>query len=109
MLAIAEEQSRSLGDRCRRALTNRAASGNAANRAPYGYEIVRPNEKAPGKLVPGAAQANVVRRIFQWRAEGRTHRGIVRKLNADNVPSPKGGAWGGQLRHSLEIQRTSEP
>lgn len=51
LLATAEEFSRSLGDRCRRALNTLASAGNAANKSPYGYRIQRDPQTRRGKLV----------------------------------------------------------
>ena len=38
-------------------------------------------------------QADVVRRVFAWRAEGRSTSWIVRELNASGIPGPAGGVW----------------
>src|SRR5207249_2245896 len=68
LLAVAEDFSRALGDRCRRALRTLAAAGCVANKAPFGYSIVRDDATKRGKLVPVPAQAAVVKRIFSLRA-----------------------------------------
>ena len=38
-------------------------------------------------------QADVVRRIYTWRAEGRSASFIVRQLNGEGIPGPTGGPW----------------
>jgi site-specific DNA recombinase len=39
-----------------------------------------------------AAQAKIVRQIFEWRAQGWSAQRIARRLNDDKVPSP-GSTW----------------
>ena len=93
MLATAEEFSRSLGDRCRRALNTLASAGNAANKSPYGYRIQRDLQTRRGKLVPVPEQAEVILKIFQMRAAGRSHREIAKALNDASTPSPQRLDW----------------
>lgn len=93
LLATAEEFSRSLGDRCRRALNTLASSGNAANKPPFGYRIQRDPQTRRGKLVPVPEQAEVILRIFQLRAQGSSHREIAKALNESVTASPKGTDW----------------
>ena len=38
-------------------------------------------------------QANVIRRIFEDYSSGTSPRAIARNLNAEGVPSPRGGHW----------------
>jgi len=45
------------------------------------------------QLVIDPDQARVVRRIFENYAEGSSARGIAHRLNAEGVPSPRGGTW----------------
>lgn len=56
----------------------------------YGYDAV-PGQ--PGVRRINEAEAAVVRRIFVEYAAGRSPRQIVRDLNAERVPSPRGGLW----------------
>ena len=73
-------------------LAGRFAGGKA-----YGYrKVVRLDEK--GERVRGAleiveAEAEIVCRIFREFAAGRSPREIVKRLNAEGVPSPRGGQW----------------
>ena len=86
LLAMSEEFSRQLSDRCKKALDNCASNGFAANKAAYGYRIVRVHDRAKYEVVP--EQAAVVKRIFKLRAEGRSLREIAVLLNDDNIPCP---------------------
>lgn len=62
--------------------------GFAGGQAPYGYER---DHQGGLKVVP--AQARVVRRIFEERRRKRTLQTIADGLNADEIPSPRGGRW----------------
>ena len=75
----------------------KAREGLAAGGIPYGYEVVRKIGE-DGELVRGhrrivAEHADVVRRIFTEFAAGRSSRAIAKGLNADGIPSPRGGQW----------------
>lgn len=91
LLAMSEEFSRQLSDRCKRSLDHCASNGFAANKPPYGYEIVRQDGRAKFSVVPERAAA--VRRIFEMRARGQSARAIATTLNAERVPSPRKGVW----------------
>jgi hypothetical protein len=62
----------------------------------YGYDNVRASTPGPGggphrspaRRVINLAQGAVVRRIFEWSAEGLRITRIARQLNAEGVPLP---------------------
>jgi site-specific DNA recombinase len=56
----------------------------------YGYDAV-PGEPGVRRINPD--EAAVVRRIFLEYASGRSPRKIVRDLNAERIPAPRGGFW----------------
>lgn len=91
LLAFAEEFSRQLSDRCKRALDGIASKGFVTNGSAYGYKIERVGDRGKYAVIPD--EASVVKRIFALRAKGYSHREIVRTLNADKIPSPRGGMW----------------
>ena len=67
-----------------------AAEGKSiSQRPPYGYFR---NEHL--KLEPNPTTAPIVKQIFEWANCGISLREIARRLNANAIPSPKGGAWG---------------
>lgn len=65
------------------------------NYAPHGY-CKDPENK--NHLVIDPETAPVIRRIFQWRAEGVSYMGINRRLNEAGIPSP--GQY--RLEHGIE-------
>jgi site-specific DNA recombinase len=62
--------------------------GFAGGAAPLGYVC---DQK--GGLVEDGENAETVRRIFAMRDEGATLRVIVAALNADEIPTSRGGKW----------------
>ena len=81
----------------------KARAGLAAGGIPYGYKAVK--ELGPdGELIRGKRQiiaehAVVVRRIFEEFAAGRSAVAIAKGLNADGIPSPRGGTWNPSTIH----------
>ncbi|WP_066709378.1 recombinase family protein, partial [Sphingomonas adhaesiva] len=88
---------KNLGDKTRRGQVGRVAAGRIPGGLCYGYEAdVQVGaggtvERGRRRIVP--EQAEVIRRIFAWRAEGRSATFIVRQLNQEAVPGPTGGPW----------------
>lgn len=75
----------------------KARAGYAAGGIAYGYEVVREFDDK-GELVRGKRRivdeyAQVIRRIFSEFATGRSSLAIAKGLNADGIPSPRGGQW----------------
>ena len=68
----------------------RVASGKpfASPRSPYGYTWNA--DKSGYVLDPDAAP--IVRKIFDWALAGTPLRGIIRRLEAEGIPSPTGNA-----------------
>ena len=80
---------------------------------PYGYRRGNGNGKAHHKggnrgapLVPDEPAATVVRRIYAERVAGRGVAAIADGLNADGIPSPRGGQWTRQTVRAIVKVRT---
>jgi len=93
LLTMAQEFSRQLGERCKRALDSRAQGGHVANKPAFGYAIERAAPNGPGKFVPVNEQAAVVREIFESRSKGTSLYQIVKDLNDRGLRSPRGVLW----------------
>jgi len=76
--------------RTRRGLEGRARNGKPTGGRAYGYIAAR--DAASGEREIHSEQAETVRRIFTWYADGKSPRWIAAKLNEEGVPSP-GSIW----------------
>jgi DNA invertase Pin-like site-specific DNA recombinase len=97
-----------LAAKTHRGQEGRVRQGRAFGRAPYGYRVVQ-QINSVGELDRGlrsidAAEAVIVRRIFELYVRGASPLQIARQLNEKGIPGPKGGVWfedsirGGQAR-----------
>src|SRR5712691_8882740 len=81
----------------KRGLTGRVKQGKSAGGLAYGYRVVRELDEH-GELIRGGrrideAEAQVVRRIFEMFASGKSPRMIAKMLNAEGVPGPHARTW----------------
>lgn len=77
-----------LAEKTHRGLTGRALAGASAGGLPYGFRV-----PGTGQREVDEAQAAVVRRIYDLAGAGHSARAIAAKLNAEGVPSARGGDW----------------
>ena len=86
-----------LAAKTRRGLEGRARSGCFIGKPPYGYRIVQrltaQGEPERGLREIDPEKAHLVQRIFTDYASGLSPRSIAKRLNAEGVPGPTGGAW----------------
>ncbi|GAW28943.1 preprotein translocase subunit TatB [Carboxydocella sp. ULO1] len=88
--AIAEYEREKIKERSRRGKLQKAKSGKITHPAPpFGY-VFDPVEDA---FHVDARQAEIVKQIFTWAAEGNNSYRIVEMLNEQGIPAPKGGTW----------------
>ncbi len=89
---VAEYESQHRSERLRAKLEQNAARGVTHGRATYGWRA----EYGVGghrRDVIHEAEAEVVRSIARDVLAGESLRSITARLNADGVPSPRGGEW----------------
>jgi DNA invertase Pin-like site-specific DNA recombinase len=80
-----------LAQKTRRGQAGIVKEGRSANGKSYGYNLA-PDKS--GQLAINEAEAAVVRRIFDEYARGLGPRAIIKRLNTDGIPSPRGdGSW----------------
>jgi site-specific DNA recombinase len=88
----AAQEVESTSDRTVRGMYGQLDRGYQIAKAPYGYRperVLGPKGKLGGTLWHiDEAQAEVVRRIFQWRFEGASLLSIAARLQRDGVPPP---------------------
>ena len=82
---------RDLKHKVKRGMAGVIRDGRRAGGLPYGYAPVLGK---PGEMVIVEEQAEIVRRIFREYAGGSSAHTICAKLNAECIPSPRGGVWG---------------
>jgi len=75
----------------KRGMVGRIKAGKAAGNLCYGYDLVKGEERGEWAINP--EHAAIVRRICQDYADGKNVKAITKALNAEGVPSPKGGHW----------------
>ena len=88
LAAFAQEESRSISENLKWGIRKRYEKGEVRWQDVYGY---RKGEN--GEWVVEPNEAEVVRQIFDLYEKGMTIQQIVRKLEADGVPSPRGVKW----------------
>ncbi len=102
--ALAQEESETRSYSIRWGIRQRFKNGTSGflNRTCYGYRKL-----VNGKLVINAEEAEVIRQIYQWRAEGATLRVISSRLEKYGVKAPRGGeTWGPEtLRKMLANEK----
>jgi site-specific DNA recombinase len=95
--AVDAQQRRDLAHNIRRGQRTSVAQGRAPAGLAYGYRQANRIDDRGG-FVRGLReidpdQAEVVRRIFAEIAAGQSARAVAERLNADRIPSPRGGSW----------------
>ena len=92
-----------LADKTRRGQRGRVEKGKAGGGLCFGSDVLRglrpDGQPATGERRINAAEASVVRRIFQEYAAGKSSRTIAQALNKEGVPGSKGREWGPSTIH----------
>lgn len=86
-----------LGDRVRRGQRGQHSRGFNAGGRSYGYRVLKP-VGADGEIIRGILEVNegeaaIIRRIYDETIAGVPARAIVKALNAEGVPAPRGKSW----------------
>lgn len=86
-----------LAVRVRRGHKGNIALGRSTGGVAYGYRKVakldEAGEPVRGLREPDPETAPIVQRIFRDYANGQSARAIAAALNAEGIPSPRGGIW----------------
>ncbi|WP_212376073.1 recombinase family protein [Acetobacter persici] len=81
-----------------RGLYGRIKDGKSGGGLCYGYDVLKlrdaEGERIYGERAINNEQAQIVRRIFQEYADGKSPKAIALTLNAEGLRGPLSGAWG---------------
>lgn len=96
--AMSNQQRKSTALSVHATLKMKATDGENPGLHPYGYKRDLAVDKKRGKvinngLVKDPETAPVVLRIFELYADGKSPHMIAAILNAEGIPSPRGGTW----------------
>ncbi|MDP9309779.1 MAG: recombinase family protein [Chloroflexota bacterium] len=96
--AVAEYERQLITDRMRRGRLTKLRNGQLLpwSRAPYGYLLDPEHPRDPRGLQINPVTAAIVQQIFAWYTDPRVHLtlyGIAKRLNDDQIPTPRGGAF----------------
>ena len=74
-----------------------------ASHVPYGYRkvMVPDGAKKRPKLEPVEGEASLMQRMFRMAESGRSVLDIVKTLNAEGIPSPRGKRWSKTPVHGI--------
>ena len=96
MLALLAEFERGLvSERTKMALAQKKATGEVYSPTPYGFAEIE------GRLVTVKKEARTVADILRKREQGQSYEAIANQLNADGIPSKRGGRWYPSTVHYL--------
>ena len=100
--SAAGDERRKIRERTIRGRRAKARSGKVVggSRPPYGYRFVRDHNNKVVGLEIGDYEADVVRRIFRWYADGEPMLAVARKLEAEGVSTPGDDGYKNRGIHS---------
>ncbi len=81
-----------LAQKTRRGQAGRVKAGRIPGGKSYGYDVIRDGEER-GRRAINETEAAIVCRIFREYVHGESPLAIAARLNAERVPSPRGGQW----------------
>jgi site-specific DNA recombinase len=97
--AMSEHYRQEIARRTRRGLEGRARAKKPTGGRAYGYVAAR-DSGTVGERTIHPEQAEIVRRVFEYYADGTSPRAIAAALNREGVPSP-GSTWKRNERRQL--------
>ncbi len=107
MAIVGRSQLESTAHAVKRGQQGRIRAGKNAGGRPYGYCLVGRNGDLAPDIGDGmrVGEADVVRRIFKERLEGRSPRDIAARLNRDGIQAPRGDRWNASTLNGSRTRR----
>lgn len=85
--SVAQWEREIIAERTTDALLHKKSAGEVYGGIPYGFD------RDGDRLVVNKAETKVIREIQMLRGAGKSLHGIADKLNAERVPTKRGGKW----------------
>lgn len=92
LAALSQMEREQIGERTSMALQEKRRRGERLGTTPFGYTTVA-GGGGENELRPDPAEQDVLDRIRAMRAGGLPHFQIAKRLNAEGVPTKRGGRW----------------
>ena len=99
---LAQMERELIGERTRNSMAFKRSNGQPTSHPPLGF---RPNGSRKHRMLPVPEELAIVHRILTaWRAGG-TYLGIAAQLNAEDVPTKRGGRWYAATVRNIVLRR----
>jgi len=95
----AEDYREQIASKTKEAMKAKAKAGHVVGKRTYGYDHVNVGDHAERRV--NAAEAEVIRRVFELSASGYGNLAIVNRLRADKVPAMGPRGWSKQVIRTL--------
>jgi site-specific DNA recombinase len=92
LASVSQWEREVIGERTRDAMAFLKAKKRVYSRPVFGYSFSFDDDN-DGQLIEDEQEQRVIAAIQQLRREGLSYRAIVKKLNANNIPTKRGGRW----------------
>ena len=87
LASVSQWEREAIAERTRDTMQSMKASGRVVSRPTLGFDAVG------DKLVPNADELALIERIKAMHKAGTSYNGIAARLNAEKVPTKRGGTW----------------
>jgi DNA invertase Pin-like site-specific DNA recombinase len=88
MVSVSQWEREAIGERTRDAMSHKKANGERVGTIPFGFRMAE-----DGRLVEDPAEQDILSRIRELKAAGRTVREIADELNRQGYTTRRGTAW----------------
>jgi len=89
LASVSQWEREIIGERTRDVMAYLKANSKIYSRPVFGYSF----DEGNNQLIEDEQEQHVIATIQQLRRNGLSYRAIVRKLNADGIPTKRGGRW----------------
>jgi site-specific DNA recombinase len=89
LMSVAQWERQVIGERTSDALQAKIRRGERVGRIRFGYDL-GPDGKT---LLPNELEQEAIRRMQEWKAQGKTYRDLVKLVEALGIDTKDGGVW----------------